>query len=154
DPMPEKHSGTVVGMVANLWLIKDPAALIEAARLLVARGLRLRFRVAGRGDLLPELLTQVSKAGLEDRFAFLGGVVDIPGFLRNIRVAVLTSRSEGLPNAVLEYMAAGRAIVATAVGGTTDLIESGLHGLIVRPGDPHALAGAIARLAGDPALAA
>jgi glycosyltransferase involved in cell wall biosynthesis len=143
-----------VGMVANLWPIKEPWLLVEAARLLAAREPRVRFAVAGRGELLPDLQDRVAGAGLGDRFTFLGGVADVPAFLGGVRVAVLTSRSEGLPNAVLEYMAAGRAVVATAVGGTVDLIEHGRHGLLVPPGDAPALAEAVGRLVGDPALAA
>ena len=58
---------------------------------------------------------------------------DIPAFLAGLDVAVLCSRSEGLSNALLEYMAAGRAIVATAVGAAPDLIADGVHGLLVPP---------------------
>jgi glycosyltransferase involved in cell wall biosynthesis len=55
-----------------------------------------------------------------------------------------------MPNAVLEYMAAGRAIVATAIGGTVQLIQDGVNGLLVPPGDPEALAGAIERVLQGP----
>ena len=77
----------------------------------------------------------------------------MPGFLAELDVAVLCSRAEGMPNAVLEYMAAGRPVVATAVGAVPELIEDGTHGLLVPPGDPGALARAIARLLADPGLA-
>jgi glycosyltransferase involved in cell wall biosynthesis len=69
-------------------------------------------------------------------------------------VAVLSSRSEGLSNSVLEYMAAGRPVVATAVGGNPRLIEDGVTGLLVPPEDPAALAHAVARLLREPELAA
>jgi glycosyltransferase involved in cell wall biosynthesis len=62
---------------------------------------------------------------------------------------VLASHSEGLSNALLEYMAAGRPIVATAVGGNVELIEHGVHGLLVPPGNAEAAAEAIARLLAD-----
>ena len=84
---------------------------------------------------------------------FFGSVNDVPAFLGGLEIAVLCSRSEGLSNALLEYMAAGRAIVATAVGGNVELIEDGVHGLLVPPGDPVRLAAAIDRLLTDDALA-
>jgi len=66
---------------------------------------------------------------------------------------VLPSRAEGMSNALLEYMAAGRPIVATAVGGNTELVEHGVHALLVPPDDPGALARAIDRLLADRPLA-
>src|SRR5205085_2363134 len=81
-------------------------------------------------------------------------VTDIPGFLRRLDVAVLCSHAEGMSNAVLEYMAAGRPVVATAVGGTVQLIKDGVHGLLVPPGDPRDLARAVGRLLREPDLAA
>lgn len=148
------ESITRVGMIANFWPIKEPWLLVDAARLLAEMGPRIQFALAGRGELLPELQAMASAAGLQDRVMFPGGLYDdVPDFLRGIHVAVLTSRSEGLPNAVMEYMAAGRAIVATAVGGTTDLIVHETHGLLVPPGDARALAEAIRRLILDPDLA-
>jgi glycosyltransferase involved in cell wall biosynthesis len=68
-------------------------------------------------------------------------------------VAVLSSRAEGMPNAVLEYMAAGRPIVSTAVGAAPQLIHDQVHGLLVPPERPDLLAAAICRLLSDPALA-
>ena len=81
----------------------------------------------------------IAAQGLHDRFVLHGKVNDIPGFLSSLDIAVLSSYSEGMPNSVLEYMAAGRPIVATAVGGTADLIEDSVHGLLVAPADPEQL---------------
>jgi glycosyltransferase involved in cell wall biosynthesis len=80
-------------------------------------------------------------------------VRDVPGFLGGLDVAVLPSRAEGMSNALLEYMAAGRPLVATAVGAAPDLVEDGVHGLLVPPDDPQALAEAIGALLDDPARA-
>jgi glycosyltransferase involved in cell wall biosynthesis len=66
--------------------------------------------------------------------------------------AVLPSHEEGLPNAVLEAMAAGLPVIATSVGGTPEIVAEGVTGLLVRPHAPHELAAAIARLTGDPRL--
>ena len=77
----------------------------------------------------------------------------MPGFLGGLDIAVLPSRSEGMSNALLEYMAAGRPVVATAVGAAPELIEDGVHGLLVPPGDAARLAEAINRLLWQPRLA-
>ena len=78
---------------------------------------------------------------------------DVPAFLGGLDVAVLCSRSEGMSNALLEYMAAGRAIVATNVGAAPELIEDGVHGLLVPPDDAGRLAEAIDALLRKPELA-
>jgi glycosyltransferase involved in cell wall biosynthesis len=83
----------------------------------------------------------------------LGARTDVPEVLAALDVAVCASHWEGSPLSVMEYMASGLPIVATAVGGVPDLIEPGVHGLLVAPGDPVALAGAVARLLRDPAAA-
>jgi glycosyltransferase involved in cell wall biosynthesis len=74
----------------------------------------------------------------------------VPGFLRKLDVAVLPSHSEGMSNAVLEYMAAGKAIVATDVGANAKLLGDGQYGRLVPGGDASALADAMAELVADP----
>jgi glycosyltransferase involved in cell wall biosynthesis len=100
-----------------------------------------------------ELERQAAAAGLAGRFTLPGSASDVPGFLAGLDVAVLCSHAEGMSNALLEYMAAGRAIVATAVGATPEVIADGVHGLLVPPGDEKRLADAIARLLEDRDLA-
>jgi L-malate glycosyltransferase len=112
------------------------------------------FVVVGEGELRPALERQDQALGLANRFHLPGAQRDVPEFLAGLDVAVLSSRSEGLSNAVLEYMAAGRPVVATAVGGNPRLIEDGVTGLLVPPDDPAALARAVARLLREPELAA
>ena len=143
-----------VGMVANLRAVKAPTLLVEAAALLAQAHPNVAYEVAGEGELKSELEGLISKRGLAGRFRLLGRVIDIPEFLSTLDVAVLCSQSEGMPNALLEYMAAGRAIVATAVGGSVELVDDGVCGLLVPPGNPQALAGAISRIFMDPELAA
>ena len=72
----------------------------------------------------------------------LGGRGDIPDFLRALDVAVCSSDWEGSPLSVMEYMEAELPVVATRVGGIPDMIESGVEGVLVDPGDPEAIAGA------------
>jgi glycosyltransferase involved in cell wall biosynthesis len=143
-----------VGAVANLRPVKGLDVLVRAAARVATAHPDLTFQVAGEGDLRPEMEQAVRDAGLAGRFGLPGSVRDIPGFLAGLEIAVLSSRAEGMCNAVLEYMAAGRAIVATTVGANTEMIEYGVHGLLVPPDDAEALAAALDRLVRDPALAA
>jgi glycosyltransferase involved in cell wall biosynthesis len=143
-----------VGAVANLRAVKGLDLLVAAAARLAPAHPRAAFEVAGEGELRPALERQISESGLGGRFTLRGPVTDIPGFLAGLRVAVLCSHAEGMSNALLEYMAAGRAVVATAVGAAPDVIVDGVHGLLVPPGDAAALAAAIDRLLREPHLAA
>src|SRR5262249_35019550 len=111
------------------------------------------FRVAGEGEQRSFLEREAARLGLAERFQLPGSVADIPGFLAGLDIAVLPSRAEGMSNAVLEYMAAGRAVGATAGGANPEMIEHGTHGLLVPPGDTASLAEAIGRLLREPALA-
>jgi glycosyltransferase involved in cell wall biosynthesis len=95
----------------------------------------------------------IAELGLTDRVTLHGPVADVPAFLSTLDVAVLPSRAEGMSNAVLEYMAAGRPVVATDVGANRQLLSGGEYGVLVPPGDPAALAGGIGRLLADPAAA-
>ena len=142
-----------VGLVANLRPVKDPESFVRAAALVAGSHSDVSFALAGEGELRPDLEGLVQELGLAHSVHFFGSMNDVPEFLGRLEIAVLCSRSEGLSNALLEYMAAGRAVVATAVGGNVELIENGVHGLLVPPGDPVRLAAAIVRLLTDEALA-
>jgi glycosyltransferase involved in cell wall biosynthesis len=142
-----------VGVVANLRPIKGLDVFVRAAALLRDEHPRAVFEVAGEGELRRSLEQQAESAGLGGRFRLHGGVDDMPGFLAGLDVAVLCSHAEGMSNALLEYMAAGRPIVATAVGANPALIEHEAHGLLVPPGDAVRLAKAIGRLLTDRGLA-
>jgi glycosyltransferase involved in cell wall biosynthesis len=143
-----------VGAVANLRPVKALDVLVRAAAGVSAAHPDATFTVAGEGESRPALERQIMATNLAGRFSLPGPVRDIPAFLAGIDVAVLCSRAEGMSNAVLEYMAAGRAVVATAVGANVELIADGIHGLLVPPGDPARLARAIDSLLRNPALAA
>jgi glycosyltransferase involved in cell wall biosynthesis len=153
-PLTGRRAGVPqVGTVANLRPVKGLDVLVRAATLVAETHPLAAFQVAGEGELRARLERDLGMRGLADRFTLPGTVADIPGFLAGLDVAVLCSRTEGMSNAVLEYMAAGRAIVATAVGATPELIEDGVHGLLVPPGDALSLARAIGLVLDDPALA-
>jgi glycosyltransferase involved in cell wall biosynthesis len=143
-----------VGAVANLRPVKGLDVLVRAAAQVTTAHPDATFQVAGEGESRPQLERAISDMGLAGRFGLAGSVRDIPAFLGSVEIAVLSSRAEGMCNAVLEYMAAGRAIVATAVGANPEMIEDGVHGLLVPPDDQDALAAALDRLVREPALAA
>jgi glycosyltransferase involved in cell wall biosynthesis len=133
-----------VGITANLRPVKNIDGLIRTAAMLGAKHPHLRFEVAGEGEQRPDLERLIAEHGLQESFHLLGEVSDVPAFLAKQDIAVLCSHSEGMSNALLEYMASGRAIVATDVGANSRLIHHEANGLIVPPKDDAALASAIA----------
>lgn len=130
---------------------KDHATLLEAARLLIGRHPRAHITVVGQGRLEAELKRRAADLGIAEHVTFAGVQRDVPAVLAATDIFVLSSRWEGLPVTAVEAMAAGRAVVLTDVGGCRDLVEHGVHGLLVPPGSPQALADALAALAADPA---
>jgi glycosyltransferase involved in cell wall biosynthesis len=139
-----------VGVVANLRPVKGLDIFLEACRQLAPRHPDARFTIAGEGECRHFLERAAARAGIADRFSLPGAVADIPRFLARLHVAVLSSHAEGMSNALLEYMAAARPIVATAVGAAPEQIIDGVHGVLVPPGDPTRLATAIDQLLRDP----
>ncbi|MFM8273443.1 MAG: glycosyltransferase [Gemmata sp.] len=143
-----------VGCVANLRAVKNVDGLMRAAKVALEQFPQLVFEVAGDGAQREELERLHAELGLGDRFVLRGSVSDVAGFLRTVDVAVLPSHSEGMSNALLEYMAAGRAVIATDVGANSQLLEGGRCGVVVPPGDAAALVGALAELLANPLRAA
>jgi glycosyltransferase involved in cell wall biosynthesis len=135
-----------VGVVANLRPVKGLDVFLTAAGLLRERFPKVSFRIAGEGEQRGALEEQARQLGLAQRVQLCGAQSDVPAFLAGLDVAVLSSRAEGMSNAVLEYMAAARPIVATAVGATPELIQDGVHGLLVPAGNAESLARAISTL--------
>lgn len=150
----QQRQPRVVGIMANLRPVKNISLLIDAAAILADRFPNVIYQIAGEGDLLAALQAQADCLGVSDRITFLGRLDNVAPFLANTDVAVLCSDAEGTSNAILEYMSAGRPIVATAVGGTRELIQHERTGLLVPAGDATALAASIARLLSDRMLSA
>jgi glycosyltransferase involved in cell wall biosynthesis len=136
-----------VGMlIANFNTWKGHAEVV-AAMALLERPPRLRF--IGDGRERANIEAAIEAAGVGDRIHLDGRLPDARRHYTDAQFAVLASHHEGLPNAVLEAMAAGLPTVATAVGGVPELIEDGVTGLLVPPRDPAALAEALARISAD-----
>ena len=136
-------NGVVVGTVGCLAPRKDHATLLEALALLAGRGCHFRAVLVGEGPERPGLEARARDLGLEGRVGFLGERNDVERLLPGMDVFVLSSREEGIPNALLEAMAAGRPSVATDVGGTSEVMTGGETGWLVPPGSPELLAGAL-----------
>ena len=134
----------VIGSVGCLATRKDYGTLLDAVAALAGRGLEPALVLVGDGDERPRLERRAAELGIADRVRFLGERADVERLLPLFDVFVLSSRDEGIPNALLEAMAAGRPAVATAVGGTPEVLEDGRTGWLVPPGDPPALAAALA----------
>jgi glycosyltransferase involved in cell wall biosynthesis len=143
-----------VGCVANLRAVKNVDGLMRAAKAALAKFPQLVFEVAGDGEQRDALEKLRAELGLGDRFVLRGSVSDVAAFLRTVDVAVLPSHSEGMSNALLEYMAAGRAVIATDVGANAKLLDGGRCGLLVPPGDESALVTALGELLANPLRAA
>jgi glycosyltransferase involved in cell wall biosynthesis len=143
-----------VGCVANLRPVKNVDGLMRAAQMALTQFPQLVFEVAGDGQQRAALESLHAALGLGERFVLRGSVSDVPGFLRTVDVAVLPSHSEGMSNALLEYMAAGRAVIATDVGANARLLDGGKCGVLVPPSDERALVAALGTLLANPLRAA
>lgn len=144
----------VIGALGRLDPVKGYDDLIAAVAILRREGLRLTCVIAGVGPDEARLRGLIDDAGVGEDVRLLGLRDDVPALLRAFDVAVMSSRSEGAPLALMEYMAAGLPIVATAVGGIPELIEDRASGLLVPPRAPSALADALRQVLNDPSLAA
>ncbi|MFA6318732.1 MAG: glycosyltransferase family 4 protein [Elusimicrobiota bacterium] len=150
SPLPEDRT---VGIIGRLDPVKGHETLIAAVPQILAEFPSSRFRSAGAGTAGRDVLLRdrVAKAGVGGRFEFLGFVPSVDDFIRSCRVGVVASTgSEAVSRAALEWMSHGRPVVASRVGCLPDLVEDGVTGLLVPPGDPAALAEAVNSLFRQP----
>lgn len=155
---PLNESGLrVIGTVGRLQAIKDQRNLIRAFALLLERmpasADDLRLMVVGNGPLRREIEAEMLRLGVTDKVWLAGERADIPEVLRSMDIFVLPSRAEGISNTVLEAMASGLPVVATDVGGSSELVVSSRTGILVPARDPDLLADALAAYLTDPAQA-
>lgn len=148
----------VVGIVGNLRPVKNHLLFIRAMARVISsrpavRGVIVGQPIPGEEGYLASLEGEIGRLDLEGKVVLAGFRDDVPRILRRLAVLCLTSRSEGMPNALLEGMVAGCPVVATGVGGVPELVGDGVHGFVVAPGDEEGLTKAVGRLLDDPELA-
>jgi glycosyltransferase involved in cell wall biosynthesis len=143
----------LVGLVGRLVPIKDVPTFLRAARLLLERRPGVRFSLVGDGEDRAALEAEVLALELTHAVRFHGWRRDLPAVYGDLDVVVNCSRNEGTPVALIEALAAGRPVVATAVGGTPDLLQRGAFGTLVPAGDAGALADAIDAVLANPEAA-
>ncbi|UXI66337.1 glycosyltransferase [Tahibacter amnicola] len=138
----------LVLFVGRLVALKNISLLLRAMALIVPTE-RPCLRLAGDGPERARIEQEIAERGLQDAVHLLGERDDVPALMSAADVFVLSSREEGLSNVILEAMGSGLPVVATAVGGTPELIEDGVCGHLVPDDDAAALAAALERLAVD-----
>ncbi len=148
------HDAPLIVTAARLSYEKGIDILIDAAAILRRTHRRVRFVVVGDGEDRAALEAQSRRLGLDGLVTFAGFHAEIWGALAAADIVCLPSKSEGMPNVLLEAMAVGRPVVATAVGGMPEAIESGANGLIVEAEAAPQLAAALGGLLDDRRLAA
>jgi len=150
-PRPSVRNIVVVG---NLRWLKGHDVLIDAAVEILRRAPDARFELIGEGPERQALTALAANRGIAHAIRFAGHSDDVPGRLADADLFVLPSRTESFPNAILEAMAAGLPVVASAVGGILELIEDGRTGWLVPPGDAPALASRVLHAMAEPEAAA
>lgn len=141
----------LVGTVANYTTQKDWPNLLRAARVLADSGAPVRFCAVGQGPLESEVQSLHRALALTDSVFLPGFRPDAVRLMAACDLFVLASRFEGLPVALMEALALGLPVVATAVGGVPEAVTDGVEAILVPPEQPDRLAAAIAELAADPA---
>jgi L-malate glycosyltransferase len=137
------------GCVAGLRPVKRHQDMLDGFALAVGDRADVRLVLIGDGDLEPGLRRQADRLGITDRVLFMGARRDVEQVLPLLDVFVLTSSTEGMSNAVLEAMACGLPVIATAVGGNPETVDAPHSGLLVPPFAPPQLAKAMRMLLDD-----
>lgn len=140
----------VIGTVGRLAEIKRQDLMLRSFALTLIEHPFARLMLVGDGTEGPALQELARSLGIEDSVTFVGYDSHPEAYLRLFDVFVLTSRSEGMPVAMLEAWAAGKPVVATAVGGVPDLVVDGVNGWLAQFGDEKAIASALCRVLSDP----
>jgi glycosyltransferase involved in cell wall biosynthesis len=145
-------SEPLVGIVGRLVPIKNHSLFLQAMRKVVQKRPDTALVIVGDGELRRALEDETRALGLADRTHFLGWRRDLDVVYADLDLVALTSINEGTPVALIEGMAAARAVVATDVGGVGDVVENRETGLVVPPDDAELFAAAVLELLEDPSL--
>ena len=147
----ELSNRPLVTIIANMRLaVKDHPMFLRAAKRIREAIPAAAFLLAGEGELMPLIRTQTEELGLSGDTFFVGRCQKLAELLAASDVCVLTSKSEGFSNSILEYMAAGRPVVVTDVGGAREVVVEGETGYLVQSGDDKTMAERIISLLRDP----
>jgi glycosyltransferase involved in cell wall biosynthesis len=133
----------VVGTVGRLTPVKGQKYLIEAAAKILNKISEIGFVLLGDGELMNELKMQAASAGISDKVKFLGWREDVAEVMSTFDLFVLPSLNEGMGKVLVEAMAAGKPIIASDIGGMSDLVIHGKNGLLISPMNSDALANSI-----------
>ncbi len=145
----------LLGIVSGLRVMKGHSVAIEAAARLAAEGRRFRMVFIGEGAMDSAVRRAVAGARLEDRMTFMGFTRDLPSAMAALDVALYPAlESDGMSRVIFEYLAMGRAVVASRVGVVPEVLADGVNTLLVPAGEAGALATAIGRLLEDASLRA
>jgi glycosyltransferase involved in cell wall biosynthesis len=143
----------IVGLLSGFRVMKGHAVVVEAARILKASGRAFHLLFVGQGPFEPATREGIARAGLGDRASFLGFVEDPARAVGALDIALYPPlESDGMSRVLFEYLAAGRAVVASRVGVAAEVLRDGESALLVPGGDAPALARALERLLDDAAL--
>jgi glycosyltransferase involved in cell wall biosynthesis len=140
----------LLGTLGSYYPVKGHRYLIDAMRLLARSHPNLQLVMAGQGGLEENFRNHIAELNLQANVRIIGYMEDAAGFLSALDIFVMPSISEGLPLALLEAAAAGRCIVASAVGGIPEFLIDRENGFLVPPGDSGALAEILSALVSDP----
>ena len=152
DALPSSVDGPLLGNVAALVGHKDQQTLIRSMALVLKEIPDARLVIAGEGPLRQMLESLIVSLGLSEYVYLLGHRNDIPALLNTLDVFIMSSKEEGLCTSILDAMAAGTPVAATAGGGIPEIVRSEQTGLLAPIGDHAALAKNIVRLLNDPSL--
>ncbi|HET8577309.1 MAG TPA: glycosyltransferase family 4 protein [Methylomirabilota bacterium] len=153
--LPVEADIPLVGLVSGFRVMKGHLIAVEALKRLAAEGRRFRAVFIGEGALEPIVSRAAATAGLEERIAFVGFTHDLPTAMAAFDVALYPPlESDGMSRVLFEYLAMGRAVVASRVGVVPEVLADGRSALLVPAGEPGPLAAAIGRLLADSALRA
>jgi glycosyltransferase involved in cell wall biosynthesis len=144
----------VIGCTARLHRKNDHDSLLKAFAQIAPEWPDARLLLVGRGPEEERLRVLADRLELSARVHFAGEQADVAPFLEEMDLYAQSSIAEGMPNSILEAMATGLPVVATAVGGTPEVVVDGETGVLVPPRDPTALAEALAAFLANPAMAA
>jgi len=148
-----KQNDAVIGIVSKLWDGKGHAVLINAFKELKKEIKNARLVIVGEGYLYDELVRMVDMHCLKDSVLFTGFQMDVSEIISTFDVAVLPSFFEGMGRVLLEAMSMEKPVVASRVGGIPDLLEHGINGFLVKPGNVEELTEALKKILTDKRLA-